>query len=144
MCFRDITSGRQHFEVPLEDQQTSLNLLLEMALQKGTLSSMLDMVLLLLNLWNKKAHPDDNRSLSHTFGVPIVPFLKRLEQIPFYPEYLCKGDPEEMTCTKTFLKFTNLVEDENAEIDLRQAATFITAHLDRLAEPHIAMQSFHK
>lgn len=57
----DVTSGRQYCEVPLCDKHTSLNLLLELALQKGTLSSMLDMVMLLLNLWDKRTHLDNNR-----------------------------------------------------------------------------------
>lgn len=58
---RDITSGRQYCNVPIEDQHISLNLLLEFALQKGTLSSILDMVLLLLNLWTKRTNTNDNR-----------------------------------------------------------------------------------
>lgn len=59
--FRDVTSGRQYCDVPIEDQHISLNLLLEFALQKGTLSSVLDMVLLLLNLWTKRTNTNDNR-----------------------------------------------------------------------------------
>lgn len=58
---RDVTSGRQYCEVPFSDKHTSLNLLLELALQKGSLSSMLDMVMLLLNLWDQRTHLDNNR-----------------------------------------------------------------------------------
>lgn len=66
-CFcRDITSSRQYCNVPIEDQHTSLNLLLEFALQKGTLSSVLDIVLLLLNLWDNRTHMNDNRYNSCT------------------------------------------------------------------------------
>lgn len=60
-CFRDVTSGRQYCSVPLEDQHAALNLLLELALQKGSLSSILDVVILLLNLWDKQTHLDNNR-----------------------------------------------------------------------------------
>lgn len=59
--FRDVTSGRQYCEVPLEDRHIALNLLLELALQKGTLTSILDAVMLLLNLWEKETHLDNNR-----------------------------------------------------------------------------------
>lgn len=59
--FRNVASGRQFCSVPIEDQHASLNLLLELALQKGKLSSILDMVLLLLNLWSNRTHTSDNR-----------------------------------------------------------------------------------
>lgn len=59
--------------MPIEDQHTSLNLLLEFALQKGTLSSILDMVLLLLTLWNKRMHIHDNRySLPHLHCIRYI------------------------------------------------------------------------
>lgn len=61
LCCSDVTSGRQYCEVPIEDQHVALNLLLELALQKGTLSSVLDSVLLFLQLWEKKTYSDDNR-----------------------------------------------------------------------------------
>lgn len=54
-------SDRQYCEVPVEDMHIALNLLLELALQKGTLNSILDMVMLLLKLWEKQTHLDNNR-----------------------------------------------------------------------------------
>lgn len=57
----DVTCGQQYCEVPLADKHTSLCLLLELAIQRGTLSSVLDSVLLLLNLWDKATYQVDNR-----------------------------------------------------------------------------------
>lgn len=57
----DISSGRSHCEVPLEDRHTALCLLLELITQRGTLSGILDGVLLLLSLWDKAVFQTDNR-----------------------------------------------------------------------------------
>lgn len=143
--FRDITNGRQHCEIPLEDQHTSLNLLLELALQKGSLSSILDAILLLLNLWERRTYPEDNRSVSQTASGPILPFLKHFQEIPFEKHSGPKEEKDDISnCTKMFLNFINLPEDDTVEVDLRQAAVVLLAHLDRLAEPHIPPQSFNR
>ena len=47
--------------VPLADQHYALCLLLELATQRATLSHMLEAVLLLLHLWNKRKDEMDNR-----------------------------------------------------------------------------------
>lgn len=57
----DVTCGQQYCEVPLADKHISLCLLLELAIQRGTLSSVLDALLLLLNLWDKATYQVDNR-----------------------------------------------------------------------------------
>ena len=68
--------------VPLVDQHLALCLLLELAVQRGTLTRMLECVLLLLEIWNSRisAHPD-NKIQEKGFSAPLIPFLKRLERI---------------------------------------------------------------
>ncbi|XP_044262446.1 E3 ubiquitin-protein ligase HERC2 isoform X2 [Tribolium madens] len=141
----DISGSRQNFVIPLEDQHTSLNLLMELAIQKGTLSSILDIVLLLLNLWDKQTNLHDNRNVQMA-SAPLLPFLKRFSQIPHaLPEFCEKDSNEEnLSSTQTYLSFIELPEDDSVEIDLKQAASFIMAHLDRLAKPHIPPLSFNK
>lgn len=51
---------------------------------------------------------------------------------------------ESYNCTKMFLKFLNFPTDDTAEIDLKQAAVLLLAHLDRLALPHLPSQLFSK
>ncbi|XP_018562377.1 E3 ubiquitin-protein ligase HERC2 isoform X2 [Anoplophora glabripennis] len=142
----DITSSRQYCNVPIEDQHTSLNLLLEFAFQKGTLSSILDMVLLLLNLWDNRMHMNDNRSNVDIASAPLMPFIRRFSEIQ--PTQSVFSGKEENTVnsssTKVFLELLELPEDEACEIDLKQAAIYIMAHLDRLATPHIPPLSFSK
>ncbi|KAK5650580.1 hypothetical protein RI129_001609 [Pyrocoelia pectoralis] len=143
----DITSGRQYCEVPVEDQHTSLNLLLELALQKGTLSSVLDVVLLLLNLWDKATHLDDNRSIVKNASAPILPFLKRFINIPHTisnNNNNIRKDSDEINCTKLYQKLRHLPEDDFLEIDFRQAALVLMCHLDQLAATHIPSHSFNK
>ncbi|CAH1964040.1 unnamed protein product [Acanthoscelides obtectus] len=142
----DVTSGRQYCNVPIEDQHTSLNLLLEFGLQKGTLSSTLDMVLLLLSLWDKRTHINDNRSPMEDASAPLLPFISRFAGIA--PEKSInsnKSENDDRACsTKVFLDLLELPEDNTYEVDLRQAAVCIMAHLDRLASPHIPPLSFNK
>ncbi|KAJ8962033.1 hypothetical protein NQ314_005815 [Rhamnusium bicolor] len=142
----DVTSSRQYCTVPIEDQHTSLNLLLEFSLQKGTLSSILDMVLLLLNLWDKRTHMNDNRSTVDVASAPLLPFVRRFSDIqPEQTSFVAKEENEDnVTSTKVFLELLELPGDETCEIDLRQAAVFIMAHLDRLAAPHVPPLSFNK
>lgn len=59
--YSDVSCGQQYCDVPMIDKHTSLCLLLELAVQRGTLNSILDSVLLLLNLWDKATYQDDNR-----------------------------------------------------------------------------------
>ena len=84
--------------VPSGDRHTALKLLLEFAIQKGSLHDMLDAVMLLIHIWNsarRKAtrheQEDDNRSSgsvpssSGSTSAPLVPFLKRIEAIEAAP-----------------------------------------------------------
>ncbi|KAJ8950701.1 hypothetical protein NQ318_012781 [Aromia moschata] len=144
--FFDVSSGRQYYNVPIEDQHISLNLLLEFSLQKGTLSSVLDMVLLLLNLWDNRTHMNDNRSTLDAASAPLLPFIRRFSEIPpFQGSTNTKEEPEDnASITKLFLDFLELPGDESCEVDLRQAAVFVMAHLDRLAAPHVPPLAFNK
>nr|XP_022903495.1 E3 ubiquitin-protein ligase HERC2 isoform X1 [Onthophagus taurus] len=143
----EITNNRQFCEVPLQDQHVSLNLLLELALQKGTLSSVLDCVLLLLQLWEKKNYSNDNRSVLVSVTAPIFSFLRRFEEIsPEKPIDSMLGDEknELLNCNQLLLKYLDVAEVVEEEIDVRQAAVLLLAHLDRLATPHLPSQSFNK
>ncbi|KAF7266968.1 hypothetical protein GWI33_019752 [Rhynchophorus ferrugineus] len=143
----EVSSGRQNCLVPIEDQHTSLNILLEFALQKGTLSGILDIVLLMLRLWDKRVHLADNRSSMDNASAPLLPFLYRFSEIPANQNTSCtkeKTDEEKPSCTKYFLDFLELPDEETFEIDLKQASVFIMSRLDYLAEPHIPPLSFNK
>lgn len=59
----------------------ALALLLELAVQRGTLSSILGAVLLLLNLWSSNRNDCDNRLSSSLTLAPLVPLLQRFESI---------------------------------------------------------------
>ena len=67
--------------IPVQDQQTALSLILELAVQRGTLSNVLSCVLLLLNLWNNSRHDYDNRVSSNLYSAPLIPLLKRFQSI---------------------------------------------------------------
>ena len=104
----------EHKSIPLEDRQTALALLLELALQRGTLQQILGAVLLLLQLSGsicryrcnklqlkceeeetKKKPPEYTKSPpkceyvppsnENDRGYPLVPFLRRLGDIPTPP-----------------------------------------------------------
>ncbi|XP_050303138.1 E3 ubiquitin-protein ligase HERC2 [Anthonomus grandis grandis] len=141
------SSRQQNCSVPIEDQHTSLNILLEFVLQRGTLSSVLDMVLLMLNLWENKVHLADNRSALANSSAPLLPFLYRFADLPAAPSTLTlhqgKND-EKISCTQLYLDMLELPEEETGEIDLKQACVYIMCRLDRLAAPHIAPLSFYK
>ncbi|XP_017782464.1 PREDICTED: E3 ubiquitin-protein ligase HERC2 isoform X2 [Nicrophorus vespilloides] len=137
----DLNSVRQ-YNVPMEDQHTSLNLLLELALQKGSLSSILEMTLLLFHLWEKRTHIDDNRSPPNTATAPLAMFLKKFALIPCSKPSI--EDVEDPRCTKVFLKFCKMPEEDSVEIDMNRASVMLLSHLDRLAAPYIPPQSFNK
>ena len=90
--------------IPLGDRQVAMSLLLELALQRGTLNHILDALLLLLRLLdmpystadkNKCCHKSKKEEGKEQFQVqggqrpesgemsfPLVPFLRRLNSIP--------------------------------------------------------------
>uniref|UniRef100_A0A5F8AQM5 Uncharacterized protein n=1 Tax=Macaca mulatta TaxID=9544 RepID=A0A5F8AQM5_MACMU len=58
-CSRNARRQRTR-SVPLQDQHLALAILLELAVQRGTLSQMLSAILLLLQLWDSGAQETDN------------------------------------------------------------------------------------
>jgi len=157
--------------VPLEDRQTALALLLELALQRGTLQHILGAVLLLLQLsgsicryrcnkmqlkseeeetekklpeYTKSPPPKSEYippSNENDRGYPLVPFLRRLGDIPT-PQSPYIGfqksdiDSSVVSPTKCYLEFLTLPNDDTTQVGLRQVATVTLSHLDRLAQPY--------
>ncbi|XP_048524463.1 E3 ubiquitin-protein ligase HERC2 [Dendroctonus ponderosae] len=143
----EISGGsRPQCPIPLEDQHTSLNILLEFALQRGVLSGILDMVLLMLSLWEKTVHLLDNKASLQTASAPLLSFLRRFSEVPLVASIFQDQQTKESqpSCTALFLDMLDLPADERVEIDLRQAAVYIMSRLDRLAKPHMPPLSFNK
>ena len=131
--FRDVVTGRSWCPVPVTDQHTALCLLLELATQRGTLSSLLDSVILLLHLSGKSKN-QDNRVMPPGSSAPLVPLLRRLSTISApksrrLDENLTPGPCE------VLLKYLRLPEDDSVAVDLKKAAVVIMCHLSRLATP---------
>ncbi|CAG5129600.1 unnamed protein product, partial [Candidula unifasciata] len=134
-------------KIPVQDQQIALCLILELAVQKGALSSVLQAVLLLLNLWNNSHHDYDNRVSSSLVSAPLIPLLKRFEGIQNSKSKVAhsmKWDEHVVSPTECFLQHLTYPEDEEAAVDLRQSAVFIMSHLDRLAAPYLPVSSAQK
>lgn len=68
-------------EIPLVDRQYALQILFELAIQRGTITAMLDMILLLLNLSEKNDLLASKKSAKEENSYPLVPFLKRFQQV---------------------------------------------------------------
>lgn len=68
-------------KIPVQDQQMALCLLLELSIQRGSLSHILSSVLLLLNLWNNSCQESDNRMSSGLNSAPLIHMLQRFQAI---------------------------------------------------------------
>ena len=68
-------------KIPIQDQQMALCLLLELSVQRGSLSHVLSAVLLLLNLWNNGCQESDNRISSGLNSAPLIHLLQRFQAI---------------------------------------------------------------
>lgn len=64
--------------VPVSDQHVALGILLELGVQRGTLQHMLEVVLLLLELWDSG---QDNDTDSCFTSAPLIHLLRRFEEI---------------------------------------------------------------
>lgn len=75
-----------------------------------------------------------------------MPFIRRFSEIqPAQSVFHGKEENgSNFSSTRVFLDLLELPEDETCDIDLKQAAVYIMAHLDRLATPHIPPLSFSK
>lgn len=65
--------------IPARDQQTALSLLAELAVQRGTLSAVLDVIRLLLSLWYACQNDRDNRLNAGLTQAPLIPLLHRFQ-----------------------------------------------------------------
>ncbi|XP_058055381.1 probable E3 ubiquitin-protein ligase HERC2 [Anopheles bellator] len=130
----DVMGGR--CLVPKADRHIALNLLLELGAQKGTLGGSLEGVSLLLTLHEKDQQSEDNRSPPQNTGAPLVPLLRRYEQIDSFGAFN-SSDSFQFGPTESFLRFLTLPDNDTTTVDLRQAAVIIVSHLDRLAKPHL-------
>ncbi|XP_054256539.1 E3 ubiquitin-protein ligase HERC2 isoform X5 [Indicator indicator] len=126
--------------IPLQDQHLALAILLELAVQRGTLSQMLSAVMLLLQLWDNGTRETDNERSAQGTSAPLLPLLQRFQSI------ICNKDvpntEEEiqlltypLSPNESFLRYLTLPQDNELAIDLRQTAVVVMAHLDRLATP---------
>ncbi|XP_030881180.1 E3 ubiquitin-protein ligase HERC2 [Leptonychotes weddellii] len=126
--------------IPLQDQHLALAILLELAVQRGTLSQMLSAILLLLQLWDSGTQETDNERSAQGTSAPLLPLLQRFQSI------ICSKDAPHtdgdthllsgpLSPNESFLRYLTLPQDNELAIDLRQTAVVVMAHLDRLATP---------
>ncbi|EDO37195.1 predicted protein, partial [Nematostella vectensis] len=124
--------------VPICDQHVALGILMELAVQRGTLQSMLEAVLLLLELWDSGQDNDTDACFT---SAPLVGLLKRFQDIPSAPHKtlefsnLPSGAPQ-VSPVESFLRYLDLPEDESEFVELQYAAVVLISHLDRLAVPY--------
>ncbi|KAK3100706.1 hypothetical protein FSP39_024049, partial [Pinctada imbricata] len=136
-------------KIPVQDQQTALSLILELSVQRGSLSHILGSLLLLLSLWNNSCHEFDNRVSSSLNCAPLIPLLKRFEGIQSGKARaldcrLDDGDVLTVSPTEVFLRYLTYPEDMNTPIDLRMTAVVIASHLDRLCSAYLPPSQIHK
>ncbi|KAL1138808.1 hypothetical protein AAG570_008870, partial [Ranatra chinensis] len=143
----DENSSSSVQDIPLSDQHYALCLLLELAVQRATLSHLLEAVLLLLLIWTKRKDHKDNRIDVAVTNPPLIPLLKRLKSVeplkasPNHEQWT-DTQPMRVSATECFLRFLQLPEDDSESVDLQLAAIVMMAHLDRLATPHLPPPTF--
>ncbi|CRL02239.1 CLUMA_CG015120, isoform A [Clunio marinus] len=134
-------SGEIQNQIPKADRNISLNLLLELEMQKGTLAGSLEGVLLLLSVSEINTNQDNRQTPLESNGIPLVKILKRYEEINKNLGILpSTTDQHPFSPTESFLRFLSLPEDdedEEALIDAQQAAVIIISHLDRICRSHL-------
>ncbi|XP_022531523.2 E3 ubiquitin-protein ligase HERC2 isoform X2 [Astyanax mexicanus] len=133
-------SSKTPTSIPLQDQHLALAILLELAVQRGTLSQLLSAVLLLLRLWDSGTREMDNERSSQGTSAPLLPLLQRFHNIHSSKEEPIQEEEVEilsapLSPNESFLRYLTLPQDNDLAIDLRQTAVVIMAHLDRLAVP---------
>ncbi|CAH1402584.1 unnamed protein product [Nezara viridula] len=145
VVFGDDNYSSPSQDIPLLDQHYALCLLLELAVQRATLSHLLEAVLLLLRLWNKRTDNRDNRHDSSVENPPLIPLLKRLANIESFKGNRNNETWSETSCvsaTECFLRYLHMPSDDSEPVDLQLAAIVIMAHLDRLATPYLPPPTF--
>jgi E3 ubiquitin-protein ligase HERC2 len=132
-------SSSIQYEIPKADRNISLNLLLELEMQKGTLAASLESVFLLLTVSEMHLNNTDNRqALQISNGVPLIKILKRYGEIKT-PSQIINIEQHPFSPTESFLRFLSLPEDEEEDsmIDAQQAAVIIISNLDRICRNHL-------
>ncbi|KAF7995498.1 hypothetical protein HCN44_006605 [Aphidius gifuensis] len=132
----DLSSNISWCQVPVSDQHTALCLLLELVIQRGTLSSFLDSVILLFQINERNNKNQDNRVIPSGSSAPLVPLLKRLNSIPSLKIKKCDRQIIPGPC-EVLLKYLNLPDDDIIAVDLRKAAIIIMCNLSRLSTPYL-------
>nr|CAB3252598.1 E3 ubiquitin-protein ligase HERC2-like [Phallusia mammillata] len=120
-------------DVPIHDQHLALNLLLELSLQRGTLSSMLDVVVFLLNMWESRRQLPDNRKESQGPNAPLSSFLQRLAQIQMSSFLPNTEGSASVACLSSNSSISPETKKEDDNIDMRQASVIIMSQLGRLS-----------
>ena len=116
-------AGRGGPTPPLEDRYTALALLLELDIQKASLSGLLSNVMLLLNLWT--AEVQNTRGSVKNNRAPLLPVLKRFQEIKAASNcgdaYDTNDDDyENINPCETFLEYLEYPEDDTQNIDLKE------------------------
>ncbi|GFT82424.1 e3 ubiquitin-protein ligase HERC2, partial [Nephila pilipes] len=141
----NLENSRSCVEIPPDDKQTSLAILLELAIQHATLQSILDVILLLLKLWKSQLRVLDNRVAEFGTCAPLIPVLKRFRTILNYKPKplglnLSSGIPGALNPTEMFLHFMHIPEDDSLLVDMQQVAVYILSNLDHYSSTHAPMQ----
>lgn len=79
-------------------------------------------------------------------GAPLLPFIKRLSEIePEEVVFVSRDDTkEDSPSIHILLELLELPENDNSEIDLKQAAVYTITYLDKLVTPHLPPVTFSK
>lgn len=155
----DVMGGR--CVVPRADRHIALSLLMELGSQKGTLSATLEVIVLLLTVWEKDRHEvEDNRapaSAQASAGggsAPLASILRRYAEISAQAAARSGGGGGKhrngerwqhegaMTPTETFLadvRLPTLIDEDGdaTSVDLKQAAVMMSCHLDRMVQAQL-------
>lgn len=102
----------EKFTIPQADRYIALSLLIELAVQKGTLSASLEAVILLLTLAEREKEKDNRAPApGQNVTTPLLSILRRYENIQSHPSMCEKKCADDSTMamaaspTETFLRF---------------------------------------
>ncbi|KAL2717183.1 E3 ubiquitin-protein ligase HERC2 [Vespula squamosa] len=130
----NVIGERSWHPIPIADQHTALCLLLELVMQRATLSNLLDAVVLLLQLSGKNKN-QDNRVMPPGSSAPLIPILRRLNMIPSSSQFWEFDENLSTNPCEVLLRYLRLPDDDSVFVDLRKAAVIIMCNLSRLAAP---------
>lgn len=141
IVLNDLSDTGSGSQIPKADRNMSLNLLLELQLQKGTLAGSLESVVLLMTLSEMSLNLNDNRNGSQSSnGIPLIKIVNRYREIDKNVTAIPSTDQHPFSPTESFLRFLSLPDGDDEEdllIDAQQAAVIIISHLDRVCRSHL-------